>query len=206
MVKKRTPRIARLLRKLVQHQRSKLFEFFIHSFNLSKETICLDVGGITEGFESLSKLCRAISVNLEVIKRVNGWDLIIADGRYLPFKGKSIDIIMSNALLEHVTEGREKLVQEVKRVSKGNLFMSVPYFYSFFEPHYLLPFFQFVPESIKRFLLFKLGLKIGWMSKENYAEIHLFKKSQLKELFPEAQIYTLKVYLLPVNLIALRKI
>jgi len=157
MVKKRTPRIAlRLLRRPIQYQRSKLFEFFIRSFNLGKETICLDIGGITEGFESLSYLCRAISVNLEVRKRVKQWNLIIADGRYLPFKEKSIDIVMSNALLEHVTEGREKLVQEVRRVSKGNLFMSVPYFYSFFEPHYLLPFFQFVPESIKRFLLFKL--------------------------------------------------
>jgi SAM-dependent methyltransferase len=183
MVEKRTQIIFRLLRNPFKHQRSKLFEFFIRSFNLSKETICLDIGGITTGFESLSKLCRAISVNLRVIKKVNGWDLIIADGRCLPFKDKSIDIIMSNALLEHITEGRERLVQEVRRVSKGNLFMSVPYFYSFLEPHYLFPFFQFIPESIKRFLLFKLGLKIGWMSRENYAEIHLFKNHSLKNYF-----------------------
>jgi SAM-dependent methyltransferase len=195
----------RLLRKPTQSQRSRLFKFFIRNFDLSKETICLDIGGVTEGFESLSKLCTAIIVNLEVRKKVNGWDLILADGRYLPVKGESIDIVMSNALLEHVTEGRQRLVQEIRRVSKGNLFVSVPYVYSPIEPHYFIPFFQFVPESVKRFLLFKLGLKIGWMNKENYAEITLFRKSQLKRLFPKAQIYTLKVYSLPVNLIAISK-
>lgn len=194
------------LREPVQHQRLKLFKLFTRNFNLSDETVCLDIGGITEGFESLSELCIAIIVNLEVRKKVKGWNTVLADARCLPLKEKSIDIILSSSLLEHVTEGREKLVQEIGRVSKGNLFIAVPNYYSPLEPHYLVPFFQLVPESVKRFLLLKLGLKIGHMSKENYAEITLFRKSQLRQLFPETHIYTLSVYLFPVSLVALQKI
>jgi len=195
----------RLIKIPAQHQRSQLFKLFLQNFNLSNATICLDVGGVTEGFESLSKTCKAIIMNLEVRKMIEGWDLLLGDGRSLPFKDKTIDIIISNALLEHVNKGRNELVQEIKRVSKGNYFVSVPYLYSPFDPHYLLPFFQFVPEPVKRFLLFKVGLKIGWMSKENYDEIRLFKKSQLEELFPEAHIHLLRVFGIPTNLVALKR-
>jgi SAM-dependent methyltransferase len=197
--------ILRLIKIPVQRQRSNLLNLFLQTFDLEKKTSLIDIGGTTEGFESIGISCRAMAVNIEVRKMMEGWNLIIADGRLLPFKDKSVDIIMSNALLEHVNEGREKLVREIKRVSKGNYFISVPYLYSPFEPHYLIPLFQFVPESVKRFLLFRVGLTIGWMSKENYHEIKLFKKSQLRELFPEAKTCFLRAFGIPVCLVAWSK-
>ncbi len=189
-----------------QRQRSNLLNVFLQTFNLEKEISLIDIGGISEGFESLSKACEAMAVNIEVRKEVQGWNLILADGRFLPFKDKSIDIVMSNALLEHVNEGREKLIIEIDRVSKGNYFISVPYRYSPFEPHYLAPFFQFVPEYVKRFLLFRMGLTIGWISRQNYQKIELFTKRQLSELLPDADIFLLRAFGIPVSLVAWRKV
>ena len=196
------PIILRLIKIPLQRQRSNLFKLFLNNFKLEQGITCLDIGGITEGFENIGKICNALIVNIEVRKMVDGWNVILADGRFLPLKDKSIDIIISNALLEHVDEGREKLIGEIRRTTKGNYFISVPYHYSPFEPHYLLTFFQFVPETIKRFLLFRMRITIGWMNKRNYHEIKLFKKSQLKELFPEADICLLRCFGIPVNLVA----
>ncbi len=195
-----------ILEKPVQQQRLKLFELLIRDFEISREKICLDVGGITEGFESLNNLCVPIAINLEVRKKAKGWNLIVADARFLPIRAGSIDLTLSNALLEHVNEGRERLVREIGRVSKGNLFISVPSFFCLLEPHYHLPFFQFVPESVKKFLIMKMGLKLGYMDKATYSEIKLFRKSQLKQLFPQAQIYTLRMCLFSTNLVALKTI
>lgn len=199
--------ILKLLRIPANHQRSRLFSNFVKEFGSDgREKICLDIGGFSEGFEHLAEMYQTIAVNVEVRRKVEGWNLMLGDGRYLPFTDKSIDIVICNSLLEHVNEGREGLIREIERVGKGNYFISVPYFYSPFEPHYLLPFFQFMPESIKRFLLLKAGLKIGWMSRENYHEIRLFKKSDLKRLFPEARVSVLTTFCIPTNLVASNKI
>lgn len=192
--------------KQFQNQRLQLFELFAHNFDLSNETICLDVGGITAGFEGLNNLCMPVAVNLEFTKKFEGWNLILADARYLPIRQESIDIVLSNALLEHVVEGRAQLVHEIWRVSKGNLFVSVPYFFSPIEPHYHVPFFQFAPESVKKFLLQKIGLRIGHMNKENYSKIMLLRKSELKQFFPETHIYTLRIFIFPMNLIAIKRL
>jgi SAM-dependent methyltransferase len=195
----------KLIRVPLHRQRSNLLKLFVSNFSPSQATICIDIGGTTEGFESLGLKCNAISANIEVRNRFEGWHIILADGRILPFRDRSVDVVVSNALLEHVNEGRDKLVGEIKRVSKGSYFVSVPYFYSPLEPHYLLPFFQFVPESFRKLLLFKLGLTIGWMNKHTYHRIRLFTKSQLRILFPEAQITVLKSFGIPVSLVAWNK-
>ena len=205
------PLVWGLIKLPFQSLRSKLLKIFLQNFdhikqegNLNNKVICLDVGGITKGFETLGNSCRAIAVNLVVRESVEGWDFILADGRFLPFRDGAVDIVICSAVLEHVHEGREELAREIKRVSKGGYFISVPYLYAPIESHYLVPFFQFVPESIKKFLLFKLGLRIGWMSKRNYEEIKLLRKSHLKDLFPEAQIRLLRLFGIPLSLVALR--
>ena len=107
--------------------------------------------------------------------------------------------------LEHVVDDRDRLAQEMQRVSKGDMFVSVPYQFAPIEPHYLLPFFQFVPESVKKFLLFRLKLRVGRKTKANYDQIKLFKKKELRVLFPQSRILTLWVYVFPINLVALQK-
>jgi SAM-dependent methyltransferase len=186
----------------IRRQRENLFHLFLQKHSVSKEVICLDVGGTSGGFERLGELCRAVAVNIEIPDRMAGWDIVLADGRCMPFADKSIDIVICNALLEHVNTNRKDLVAEIRRISKRGYFVSVPYYYSPLEPHYLIPFFQFVPEKVRVFLLFRLGLTLGWMNRDNYHEIRLFTRRGLMKLFPEAQISTLRCYGIPVNLVA----
>ncbi|MFC2067148.1 methyltransferase domain-containing protein [Chloroflexota bacterium] len=194
-----------IVKVLFRRYRVELFRFFLKTFSLNDKSIC-DIGGISTGFETLSQFCKCVIINNDIKARTEeGWVLIVADGRTLPFRNGTFDIIISNAVLEHIAWGREIFAQEIRRVTRGGIFISVPYYYAPFEPHYRLPFFQFVPEFIKRFLLFKIGLKIGGMSRNNYHEIRLFKKRELMSLFPEAQIKVFRVFGIPISLIVICK-
>lgn len=194
-----------IVKALFRHYRAKLFRLFLENFSLDDALVC-DIGGISTGFETMNQFCRCVIVNNDVRARTEkGWDLMVADGRALPFRNETFDIIISNAVFEHIAWGRKRFAEEVRRVTKGGFFISVPYYYAPFEPHYLLPFFQFVPESIKRFLLFKIGLRIGGMSRNNYHEIRLFKKKELGTLFPEAQIKVFRLFGIPISLVAIYK-
>jgi ubiquinone/menaquinone biosynthesis C-methylase UbiE len=177
----------------------------INSLNLKPGTSCLDVGGVSDGFEQLSKICSTVTVNLEIRQRTAGWGIIVADARSLPIRSKSVDFVYSVALLEHVDSGLERVAAEIDRISRRGFFVAVPYLYSPFEPHYLIPFFQFVPESIKRALILKLGLRIGYMDRRNYAKIELFTRRRLASIFPTAKVQVLKVYSIPISVTASKK-
>ncbi|MEO0119386.1 MAG: hypothetical protein ABIK60_02440 [candidate division WOR-3 bacterium] len=76
-------------------------------------------------------------------------------------------------------------------MAKIGYFVTTPNFWFPFEPHYLCPFFQYLPEKIKRFIKEKISL--GHYPKGKYEKIELLTKSELKCLFPTAKIFGLKV-------------
>lgn len=197
--------VATLLRPVMRYQRERLFEAYLRSFPMRESLICLDVGGVSEGFEELRKVHKCLSVNLVVRKRIEGWQLVIGDGTMLPFRDKSVDICISNSVIEHVREeDAEKIADEIRRVARKGYFVSVPYLFTPLEPHYFLPLFQFVPESLKRFLLYKVGLTIGWMSRRNYHPIRLLKGIDVRRLFPDAHVKLFLLFgVLPTNVLAI---
>ena len=76
----------------------------------------------------------------------------------LPIKKDSIDLIHSNNVIEHVTNQKE-MVKEINRVLswKGLLFLLSPNKNSaYFEPHYIIPFYGFLPFKIRHWLILKL--------------------------------------------------
>jgi SAM-dependent methyltransferase len=198
--------LLKILRKPTQEQRRKLLTLLYRKFKVNKDAYCLDLGGISEGFEELSEKCNAVAVNLELRKKVPGWAIVIADARWLPIRPKSVDVVYSIALLEHVNSGREQVVKEINRISKIGYLIAVPYLFSPFEPHYLVPLFQFVPEFVKRIAIIRLGLKIGHIHRGNFAEIKLFRQLDLSRLFPNSEISKLTVYSLPVSLTAVSEL
>jgi SAM-dependent methyltransferase len=200
-----TPKIAQVFQKPIKVQRQKLFDEFSKNFILTKETVCIDLGGVSPGFEQLGNITDAIAVNIRIKNKIKGWSYIKADARCLPLQDKSIDIVFSNALLEHIKEGKERAVNQMKRVSKGNCFVSVPYLYSPIEPHFLVPGFQFLPEFIKKLIIFKFGIRIGHIGKENYYDQGTFTTKEFRNLFPKATLKHLKMYGCIFNLIALQK-
>jgi hypothetical protein len=90
-------------------------------------------------------------------------------------------------VIEHVGRGyRSKFVQEIRRVASKGYMLSTPNYYFPFEPHYQMPLMQYIPESLKRSLVFRTTL--GWMNAASYHPIHLLSKSELRILLPSAQI------------------
>jgi len=80
------------------------------------------------------------------------------------YNDKSFDVVFSNSVIEHIEiiEDRQKMANEVIRTGK-RYFVQTPNYYFPFEPHFLLPFFQYLPKFIKIWLL--LHFDIGWFKK-----------------------------------------
>lgn len=114
-------------------------------------------------------------------------ELLLADATAIPLHDDSVDYVISNALVEHVPPARRPLLAaEIRRVARKGFFIAAPNYWFPLEPHYYMPFFQFLPESLKRQLSQKI--RMGWMGKDTYEPIALPTKRELRRLFPDAHI------------------
>lgn len=121
---------------------------------------------------------------------------VVFDGCALPFVDKSFDIVYSNAVIEHLPDLRsqQRFAAEVARVGRG-WFVTTPNLWYPVEPHYHLPFVQFLPQRWQRRLVTKLG-------KVPYENLRLLSKSQLRELFPQGCVLGCRVTFYSETLIA----
>lgn len=125
-----------------------------------------------------------------------GVNAVVLDGCELPFADKSFDIVYSNAVLEHLPAWNlvERFAAEVQRVGKG-WFITTPNFWYPIEPHYHLPFAQFLPEGAQQRLVRSLG-------KTPYVHLRLLTRRELRRLFPRGQVIGSRVTFYPETLIA----
>ncbi len=87
---------------------------------------------------------------------------------------------------------------EIKRVAKV-YYLQTPNFWFPLEPHFITPFFQWLPRKIRIRLI--LYFNLGWIDRaKNYQEAvekidscQLLTKKELSSLFPEATIYKEKI-------------
>lgn len=122
---------------------------------------------------------------------------VFGDARNMEqFQDKEFDVVFSNSVIEHVGnyEQQQQMASEVLRVGK-KYFVQTPNFYFPIEPHFLFPFFQFLPVSLRVLLLKNFDL--GWIKKipdeqecqEMVTGIQLLDKKRFVSLFPNANIY-----------------
>ena len=112
-----------------------------------------------------------------------------------PFNDKSFDIVHSNSVIEHLYcfENQKKMASEIIRVGQKYI-VQTPNKYFFLEPHYLLPFFQFIPDKLKYLILTKTKMSRLKTWDKNFAkqyikEIRLLSLKEMKLLFPNSKIY-----------------
>lgn len=116
------------------------------------------------------------------------------------FKDKSFHIAHSNSVIEHVgaDANRIKFAQEIKRVS-NTYYIQTPNYWFPLEPHFMTPFFQFLPEKIRIKMVQNFAL--GWFERsKDYKEAkaivdscNLLTQQDLQTLFPEADLYKEKI-------------
>ena len=109
---------------------------------------------------------------------------------------KSFDFVFSNSVIEHLfsIENQQKMASEVMRVGK-NYYIQTPNKFFPIEPHWVFPFFQFLPFGLKVFLTqnFNLGHIPKAKSKQEAIdlvnEVNLLSKKELENLFSESKLY-----------------
>ena len=182
--------------------RTKRFDFFFHRIkSMNKPISILDLGGKVNFWENRGLTgnnnykITVLNIESEIsdysnIKTVNGNVLKLKD-----FKENSFDIVFSNSVIEHLYnfENQKKMAGEVLRIGKNHI-IQTPNKYFFIEPHYMIPFFQFLPKKIQFKILTKTRFsrlkKWNEQLARNYTEeIRLMTQKELKEIFPKSSIF-----------------
>ena len=148
------------------------------------------------------KTLRVIGTNIlpdnvrEYGARYPGNACLVSDGCSVPFADKSMDIVFSNAVIEHLLpEQQSRMAREIMRVGRS-WFVTTPNFWYPIELHHKLPLIHFLPRGWQQCIARRLS---GWPADE---PIHLLSARRMRELFPGSQILKLRVTFWPESLIA----
>ena len=168
----------------------------------------LDVGGTEMFWERMGgpkeRHMKIILLNLEKIETANpNFVSVMGDARNMrEFRDREFDVVFSNSVIEHVGsyDQQRQMAEEVRRVGR-RYFVQTPNRYFPVEPHFLFPFFQFLPLRFRVFLVshFDLGFYAqgGIADKQKAAEvvssIRLLTEKELKNIFPGGTIYKERV-------------
>ena len=163
----------------------------------------LDVGG-TERFWEAMRYTGApdveiVLLNLEAPAPTRHSNLHTVTGdatRIVDYGVGEFDVVFSNSVIEHVGGfyDQRRMAEEIRRVGK-RYFVQTPNRYFPIEPHFLFPFFQFLPTTAKEFLAWRLSL--GWYGslgereqvQESARTIRLLSRRELTQLFPGGTLY-----------------
>jgi len=183
----------------------------------------LDMGGTTTYWRLLSPdylASRAVTITLvnlpgELRDTVDSpFHVVEGDGCNLPmFRDNSFDLVHSNSVLEHVGDWNrmKAFAHEVKRLAP-RYFVQTPNFWFPIEPHFMCPFFHWLPEPTRVWLLMMTGLgHYGRAQSVDAAATavqgaRLLNRSMMASLFPDAAIVKERVALLPKSLMAIRDV
>lgn len=189
-----------------ERSRKKRFEFFIEFCSNLKAPFpikILDLGGSDYHWRNSqfpgNKNFNITIVNTEVqnVSESDNFVFIKKDVTDLEiFKDGEYDIVYSNSLIEHINSGelQKKLADDIRRIGK-HYFVQTPNYFFPVEPHFLFPFFQFLPLNIRAKMIMKYDL--GWYKKQPEKEkalelassVKLLNIAELKKLFPDGNIY-----------------
>jgi hypothetical protein len=136
---------------------------------------------------------------------------IQGDARATQFDDRSFDLVFSNSLIEHLGDlkSQAKFALEVQRLAP-NYFVQTPDRRFPIEPHLLAPFVHWLPDGVRRRAIrnFSVWGLLNRPSSEKceelVREIRLLSGSQMKELFPHANLVTERFMGLPKSVIAVR--
>lgn len=171
---------------------------FTREFGVTHETKVVDIGGTPA-----AHVPGAVIVNTDTHLNPHP-KRVVADGCRLPFEDGAFDVAFSNAVIEHVGDP-SAFASEIDRVAK-RYWVRAPYFWFPLEPHYLMPFVQFLPHTwrlrVTRLSLRRLVDKNA--SVTELARTQLPTMADFSGWFPGATIRFERVLGLPKSIIAVK--
>ncbi len=190
---------------LANTMRRERFSFFLSLLDTVPRPLrILDVGG-TENFWEQMGFFSGGAEEIEIVLlnltappvHHSGISSLAGDGCSMPqFRDGEFDVVFSNSVIEHIPDpaAQQRMAEEIVRVGQ-RYFVQTPNRWFPIEPHFLFPFFQFLPVSLRTALLRRFDL--GWYgrtpdeksARELVQSIRLLDESELRRLFPSAQLY-----------------
>lgn len=197
-------------RSVATRLRRRRFQVFLEMLAGTEGAVTiLDVGGRQTYWEMMTAgltLAHPLHVTLlnvepDPVSRPN-FTALVGDGRHMPqFADKQFDIVFSNSTIEHVGDfnDQQSMAGEVRRIGRM-YYIQTPNLYFPIEPHFVFPFFQFLPIKMRAWLLQHFNL--GWYRRipdhqkalSEVSSIRLLNRPEFEQLFPEAHIYDERFY------------
>jgi hypothetical protein len=192
---------------LATHMRRARFALFLSLLRkLEGPVRVLDIGG-TQAFWNLMAEGEDLDAEITLLNlrhqpvTSSAFTSATGDARSIPqYADKSFDVVFSNSVIEHVGSyaDQKRMANEVLRVGR-RYFVQTPNKRFPLEPHFLFPFFQYLPMTLRAQMLHRFD--VGWYKRVSSLEraraevesIQLLTRSRFAELFPGATIYEEKL-------------
>lgn len=192
---------------LARRMRTRRFGFFRELVDpLPRPLSILDVGGTQNFWETMEfvapEVARITILNLEAPEARHGNVTTVSGNACdMPmFADGEFDVVFSNSVIEHVGDhaAQAAMAREIQRVGR-RYFVQTPSLHFPIEPHFIFPWFQFLPIGARAWLLMHLNLSFGGkIADRAEAEaaargVELLSGKAFAALFPGARIYREKV-------------
>jgi hypothetical protein len=185
--------------------RRRRMRAFAKALGITEVSRVLDVGGSMLNWQ----WCRP-RPHVTILNLAEGD--VLADGRQLPFRDRSFDVVFSNSTIEHVggTASQEAFAREVARVGVG-YFVQTPNPRFPVEPHFMTPFVHFLPPRAqvrvaRNFTLWGLVTRPRRPAAEAFVRsIRLVTPREMRRLFPDGQLYRERMLGMTKSLVAIRR-
>ena len=192
------------VRLLARRRRHEFFRKLMKG--VPRPATILDVGGTPafwrqvglEGHEGVSVTVLNLEPSESQDDRIR---TMVGDARCMDcFEDGQFDVVFSNSVIEHVggLEEQLQMAREIRRVG-SRYFVQTPNRYFPIEPHFMFPFFQFLPLGVRARLIhrFQLGAynrnPDPEVARQRAAEVNLISRRRLTTLFADAHIYAEKM-------------
>lgn len=162
----------------------------------------LDIGGEPDYWHKLGFRVEGVSIlcaNLEPRpSELDFVETVFGDATSMPqYADKSFDIVYSNSVIEHLFtwENQQKMAAEVRRIGQ-RYWVQTPNKRFPIEPHFLFPYWQYLPKSVRMAMLRKK--RVGFLgpcatqeeARKTVEEFRLLNRAEFQSLFPEATLLT----------------
>jgi SAM-dependent methyltransferase len=192
----------------VRRWREGRYQLFMDACSVQPGDRILDVGaGAGSALERFNRTNEIVAIDLA--PRPGPWlqgdnvTVQTADATQMPFADGEFQVAFSNSVIEHVpVEKWQAFADEVRRVAP-RYFIQTPNRWFPVEPHYQTPFFQFLPERAQRAINARVTL--GHRKKGHWEHVRLLSASDMRRLFPDAEIHREKVLGLTKSLMAIKR-
>jgi len=185
----------KLLYATIRRFRRDRMAIFQRTFALTPQTRILDVGGTALNWSLVASHPDVTLLNLPT----DGEADVVGDGRSLPFRDRSFDIVFSNSVIEHIATPEDQLrfADEIRRTGRA-YWVQTPDRRFPIEPHLVTPFLHWLPKGARvaiarRFTFWSLIERPSPDRWEFYIrhcseEVRLLGARELQAMFPEARI------------------